>query len=301
MTHNTAEMGLGALVRPFGMATGATALAGGARVNRDHPHTSTLCLVGDKLAQLPKGPIAVARSLRCASNLYPRANACQFFQCYPARGAFRSRNKPLTDAVICIFLKPSLASRQSLQVAFGRLGFDLLERCASFPVPLPRTLDRLAKVGRAVRVGRNVDDSKISPQPSGWLIGRRIGFGLRDVQIPDAIAPYQFCAADLPTPIIERAALEIAKLKLPDHAPAQGVQAHLIQTHQPIGTHVVADRAVITKRRAWIRENLIGIAITLLRGRTHRANGYPAGTDAVLSAVPQFRRAATTGGFLGVF
>ena len=97
LAHDTTKISLGATVRPFGMPTGATALAGIARVNVDHAHTCALCLVGDKLAQLPKGPIAVSRSLFCATNPYPLADALQVFQGNPASGALGFCNESLAD------------------------------------------------------------------------------------------------------------------------------------------------------------------------------------------------------------
>jgi hypothetical protein len=80
VTHDTTEISLGATVRPFGMPTGATALTGVAWVNGDHTHACALCLVGNKLAQLREGPIAVSCSLLRTTNPYPLTNALQIFQ-----------------------------------------------------------------------------------------------------------------------------------------------------------------------------------------------------------------------------
>ncbi len=192
---------------------------------------------------------------------------------YPKRGAFRSSNKPLADTVIDILLEAALFSRQSPQVAFGRLGMHRLKRIPASLIAFSHPLNRCAAVDRSIRVGCDVHDTQIDTQKAGRLIARGIGFGLGDVQIPDLIAAYQFCPADLPAPIIERVALEVAQCHLPNHPPVQGVQAHLIEAHQPIGAYVVPNRAIIAEGRTGFLAKLARLAIPLLWSGMDGANG----------------------------
>ena len=272
MTHHTTKRGLRLPVRSFSMPTGAPALAGVVRINRNHTHAHALCLVGNELAQLAETPIAVSRSLVCVPNLYPFAHALQLRQGNPASGAFRSPNQPLADLVIDVFLKPLLAAAQLLQATFGRLGFHFLERGFATGMPAADAFSLIARLGHAVRVGRKVHDPQIDTEKASRLIGRGIGLGLGDVQIPDVFPPDKLRAADLPAPIIKRSALEVAQLHLPNHAPAHGVQADLIEAHQPVRSHIVTDRTIVAEGRTGLRDTRARLPIRFLRGCAHGAN-----------------------------
>src|SRR3712207_1164592 len=95
--------------------------------------------------------------------------------------------------------------------------------------PLPNSLNLLSTVGLTVRVGGKAHDPEINAQVANGVIEIRRSFRLGDTQIPHAVAPEQFRAADLPSRVVQIAALILAQDKLADHAACQGVQADPIQ------------------------------------------------------------------------
>ena len=69
VTRDTTKLGLALAVAAFGMATGATTLAGVGWIDQHYRHARFLRLVADEEPQLRERPIAVSRSLPCPLTL----------------------------------------------------------------------------------------------------------------------------------------------------------------------------------------------------------------------------------------
>jgi len=265
-------MGLAFAVLPFGMPTRTTALAGGGRIDKRYRYACSLCFVAHKLCQLCKAPITVSRSLVCVANLYPVADAREVFKGDPTSGVFRRSNQPLADSMVCITLEACLSAGQLFQATLGRLRVHPLQRTPATRIPAAHPFNRRPAGGMPVRVGCEIDDPKIDANVPRWFIGRGIGFGLRDVQIPDVLPPNQFGPADLPTAIIEARSLPIAQHELGNHPPVHSTQADPIHAFQFGGAGVVANRTIITKDRAGFGKQFVRCPISAIRSRTHGAN-----------------------------
>jgi hypothetical protein len=237
------EMGL---IGPVAFIAKTTDCAGTgcvARVNIDYAHARKLCFVADKRSELPKSP-GVARTTLLASNRSSFSNALQVFEreCLTLRACLR--NQRLADAVIYIFLKAVFAPSVLAQSPAGAARVCQLQAAAMLEPTIPKKPDIRAAVCLAIRVGGQIHDAQVNAQIAGRFIRGGRGLRLGDAQIPHIVAPDQFCAADLPRRIIQVSALEIAQDKLPDHAPAGGVERYTIQAEKAVGTRVVADAAI---------------------------------------------------------
>ncbi len=142
-----------------------------------------------------------------------------------------------------------------------------------------------AAVLLAVRVGRKVDQTEINAKYARWLIRRGIGFGLRDVQIPDVRPSEEFRPANLPGRIVQRAPLEVAQDKLPNHPTCERIQTHAVKAHQAIGASVVADAAIVSKRRT--------VRLLVLSGTAHGFCGLVSGAARQLRAKSKLSACAT--------
>lgn len=161
--RHTGESGLIGTVGAGNMTTRGAGLRGIGRINTDHGQSLALCFVGNKGAQLVEGPAMQSGSLRLAS-LYPRADACQFFQGNSAPGAFSLFHYAFADAVIHVGGETALFAGQFLQPVLGRLGSFLLHLLAQAAVTMANVVDVPAGVNRAIRIGGYVDHAKVDPE-----------------------------------------------------------------------------------------------------------------------------------------
>jgi hypothetical protein len=163
VTHDTTKLSLAFAIAAFRMSTRATSLAGVGRINQLDPHACQLRLVDDERPQLREAPIAVPRSL-LPSNPCPRSDALEILKDDRPLRAFGFGNQPLANVVVGIFLKAPLAAGESLQLAFGRSGSDLLERLTTTRIPLTAALDMFTAKGFAIAVGCQPDHAQIDTQ-----------------------------------------------------------------------------------------------------------------------------------------
>ncbi len=230
------------------MPTGITRTRRVARVYQNHAHPFALCLVAEKQPQLVEGPTCALPSLR-TSNRCSLPNSLQVFERECLTFVFGLLNKPLADFVVDLALKTSLFTRQLAQTPAGAARVCSLQSLAMLEPFFPYLPDLCTAVLFAVRVGCQINDAKINANNTLRLIWRGIGFSLRNVQIPDICASDQFRAAHLPSLVVQRAPLEVAKHKLADHTTCQGVKGHPIHTEEAVRSGIVADAAVVSERR----------------------------------------------------
>ena len=189
-TRHTTER---SLIRSVALVPAAADGAGSARVpwvNQDYRHALQRRLVADELAQLPKRPVAVPRSLRML-NRYPIANMRQFFQRDSSRGAFSLRNKSFADDVVGVALEAALPAAELPQSPFGAACADRLQRCSAFAIPLAALVYGCAAEGLAVAIGRKVDDAQVHAQHIINVIGRRFVYIARHQKEEHSTAIHQ--------------------------------------------------------------------------------------------------------------
>ncbi len=124
-TLETLKVGLRFPIASVTKATGTTGATRVSRINRDNPDTCQSRLVADGVAQLSKGPTALATAL-LVSNRSPLSNARQLFKCEclrPEGTRFRRLcNKAFADDVIGVFLKAPFPARELAQPALAVFG-----------------------------------------------------------------------------------------------------------------------------------------------------------------------------------
>ena len=148
------------------------------RIDQFYWRTRELGLVADKQTQLAERPIAVSCALFGATNPNPRANAAQIFKCNRSFRVFGLSNNVLTDTVILVCLKATLASRQLLQAPFGRLGANSLKGGAAIGTALPDLFNCLTGVCLTIGIRGDVYDTQIDAQNTlyvNWF--RFLNFG----------------------------------------------------------------------------------------------------------------------------
>ncbi len=96
---STKELGLAGPVSFVDVAAVGAALAGVRGVHLDHRHSGAGCFVGEESAELGEGPAGVCGALGLAEP-YPFADTGQFFDRYPASGAFSLGHDPRGDLVV---------------------------------------------------------------------------------------------------------------------------------------------------------------------------------------------------------
>lgn len=273
-------MGLGFPVALITETTGATGAARVARVNHDHPDARHERLVADEDMQLSKGPIAVAASLRMADSC-SLSNMRQLFERECLAPFHCLCDQAFADAVIGIFLKAPLPAREFAETTLAIFCADCLQALPSDVVVLADAVNLCSAECLTIAIGCKVDNAQVHTQYTKWLVGFRQLFGLREAQIPDIATPDQLSAADLPGQVVEILSLEVAQVKLTDHTPGHGVEAHAVQWHQTVGSCIVADAAVGAK--GGTRH------IVVCSNSSDRFGGFVSGTTGKLSPKAKLR------------
>jgi hypothetical protein len=240
------KVGLSTAVAVVTEATGRTGTARVAWINHDNTHACQRRLVAHKLAQLPKGPTAVATTLRMA-NRHSLSKMRKLFKCEGLASFRRLCNQAFADHVVCVLLKAPLFAGEVAQPAPAVLCADRLQALASKVVAAPYLFDLIATECLTVAVGGKVDDTEVNAQHTQWLVWFWQPLGLCDAQIPYDATADQLSTTDLPGQVVKVLPLEVAQVKLADDAPMQRVEAHPIQWHQTVGARIVANAAVSTK------------------------------------------------------
>jgi hypothetical protein len=186
--RHTTELSLAGPVRLIAVYAFVAGARRVAWINQPHRCPYKPRFVGEKSSELTKGPVAVPCPLRVL-NRSPLPDALEVFKDEPSRGAFRTSNDTLTDAMIRVCLEAALPAAQLLQVPFRALGADRLKGRASLPVPLASGLNPSAAVHIPVAVGGKVDDAKVDAEGAltivcHWLVN---GARHKEVELPLAI------------------------------------------------------------------------------------------------------------------
>lgn len=153
-------------------------------------------LVRHECSELKERPPAVSCTL-ALPNSYPITDALEIFEGNRTTGAFSLSHKTLSDGVVGVGTKAGLFVRKFLKRTFGSLRPTGLQARAKVEHSNTNGFDGLASVPIAIRIGRNVTDTKVYAQSSDRSDGRAIGDFDGHVQVPVALAKDQVCLTSL--------------------------------------------------------------------------------------------------------
>jgi hypothetical protein len=134
-----------------------------ARVNEEHGHTGTFCLVLDKRPQLAKRPARELSALLPSHSPRLQAYALEVFEGNSSLRAFGKPNKLFANDVVGIGNKPLLFARLLLQAAFRGVRVLPLKLRPEPSVAAPHGVDDGATTDVAIRVYRYVLEAQIHP------------------------------------------------------------------------------------------------------------------------------------------
>ncbi len=229
------------------------------------------CLVDDKGLQLRKGPAMECCALRPASR-YPRANMRQILQRYRPLRAFGLRNNPFGEVVVYPCRKAVFLPYELSQAAAGTVGPFPLELAPQAPMPIAHVLDRLAGMGLAVAIYRNIGHPQVNAHHAFHVA--RVGyFNLApSEQIPRAVDQRQIRLAPLRS---EQRALPIAAEERDRLPPVERPDRDfLLAAVEGQDAIIVGHRTVWAKRALNLAIQLVGIRY-LRNAPHHHLRGKP--------------------------
>ena len=109
------------------------------------------------------------------ANRYPFTDALEVFQGNTPTGVFGLRNQQFGDDVVHVIGEPGFFTPSLLKEPLCRLGTLRLESGPQSGMTGTQTIDRATRVGFAIRVSRDIDDTEVHAQPVFRFIGRRLG------------------------------------------------------------------------------------------------------------------------------
>ena len=228
-----------------------------ARINQLNGNTEQRAFIRHERTQLVEAPVAVSRSLGLA-NRSPLGDAIEVFKGDTKIVPLGLRDESFADAVVRVFLKAGLASRQLFEPALGALGADRLENLAALFVPPPLGLHLSAREGVTIGVYREVDHAEVHPQPSLGIVRRR-RLDVADLMQVELAVPVDQISLSLKG--IKHQALTLSALVRDMQAPLNRPDGHLLAVGVPTeDALVVGDRAVGFEGARTFMVELVGIA-----------------------------------------
>jgi len=159
-TRTTFESISSGAVSFFGVTARGTLLAcvGGVHQNNGGAYLKRLVL--DERSKLKKSPVSQPIALFAPSR-YPLADTLKIFKGDTATGAFSIQHDGFGDAVVDVFLVPSLFTRYLTEFSRGGSSLFPLKVTAAVRELSSVIFNRFAAVGYVITVGSQVDNSKI--------------------------------------------------------------------------------------------------------------------------------------------
>lgn len=237
---------------PFVDAPTFRALAGRVSgIDKNHRHTSSLRLIGDKSSKLTKCPITQSGAL-VAAGRYPAAYAFQVFNGNAAAGAFSVQHYGFRDAVIDVLLIPRLLAGQLAQSALRGLGLTPLQAPTTPLVMLPGAVDTGTRIVRAVAINGQGDDAEINTKPVFSVECRRLWHVARRGEDP---LPSHKAQIDLAFSELQQIDLTLAGDEPNLQSPSDGPDGDKI-TYEPNDPVIVWLRCIVPKFRSNIAGHL---------------------------------------------
>ncbi len=210
-------------VGPLSVPTGGTLPGSVTGIDKDHRYSSPLRFVLDLLDQVTERP-AMQRSPLGLPEPYPFANPLEVFQGNTAPGALSLGYDAFADTVVEVVGEAPLFARKLFQTTLGRLGALLLQLLPESPVAVSDRVQVLARVGLAVRVGGDVDDTQVDPQEALRVKDGRILILAPQVDVPGAPPPDQLTTLDA-FGSAKQLALILSDMHGDFHSPVRGGEA----------------------------------------------------------------------------
>ena len=155
-------------VRPRNMVADWAFLTGVCRIDPNHRNARDCGFVDNKLFELIESPGVLSASL-CPANRYPFSNSLKFLKGDYRSGVFGFRNNLFRDTMIYITSKTSFPSTDLLKVSFGTFSTTFLKGCLDRVASFLSTVDGFTGEGNAIRIGGEVDNSKIDTKHPYWF------------------------------------------------------------------------------------------------------------------------------------
>jgi len=156
-------------------------------VNQLHDHTGKACLVLDKAPELVKSPRVMLPPLALA-NRGPVPDAREVFKGNTATGVFSLCNNSLAEYMVGMGSKPVLFVGALTEKFLRCLRIFGLEFLAQFGMALSQSVNLAARVGLPVRVGGDIDNTKVNTKKALGVIGLRLRNVYDDGQVEGAIS-----------------------------------------------------------------------------------------------------------------
>jgi len=154
--------------------TNGTFLGRIVRVDVDHWNSSDRCLVLDELPELIESPAMLFASLSLR-NRHPLPDTLKIFEGDHGRGVFGFRNQLFGDAVVHVSTKPSLPTREFLEMTFGAIGPTALKIGLEVIYLGSNVLDTVTGELFAGRINGNVLDPEIDADNTNRFDLGRLG------------------------------------------------------------------------------------------------------------------------------
>jgi hypothetical protein len=134
-----------------------------AGVNKNHGDTNALGFIIDKASQLEKSPVTQSCPLVLPGR-YPLTDTAQVFKGNSRRGALRIGHNRFGYAMVDIFLKSSLSTRNLLELPLGGFSALALKITPTVREFAPILVDRFPAVASPVRISSDVDHTKVNTE-----------------------------------------------------------------------------------------------------------------------------------------
>jgi hypothetical protein len=245
--------------------TGRTGAAGVAWVYEQDRNPCQRRLIGDKAAELPKGPSGVTTALDFANRCPPLANARQVFEGKRRVGAFGLQHQLFADAVVHVTAKRRLTLADLRETTASAFGADLVENAPTPGIPLPGRIYGCPRKELACRIGCQID----YPQVHAYHIVGGDGCLFRHVDGAEQVQlPLPSHQVRLPLDTSLPGTLVGATHKGHMQPSRECPQAHLVEPLEAQDALIVTDSRVGFKRGAY---RFIALkAFDRLRNRPHR-------------------------------
>lgn len=246
-------------------ATGRARARGVAWVNQLHHYAHEPRLVFDKATQLSKCPRVVLPPL-AMPNRYPVTDAAQVFQGDSASGAFSLCNKTLTDDMVDVAHKAFFLTGALLQETLTSLRALGLQLRPQFSVTFSQPIDLTARIVLPIRVGGDIDDTKINPKKAVRLIGRWF-WGIHHYsEVEHTVSQDKVCLPDL---AVETSSLVSADASRDDLATGKSKDRNSIQP--------LPGKDTLVKHYSRVRRKFgqtRSVTLECLRNFTDSSNGH---------------------------
>lgn len=171
-----------------------TSARGVSGVNQFYDHTGKACLVLNKAPELVKSPRVMLPPLALA-NRGPVPDARENLKGNTATGVFSLCNNSLAKHMVGISSKACLFMTALVEKSLGCLRAIGLELLAQFGMALSQTVHLAARVGLAVRICGDIDDTKVNTKKALGVIGLRLQDIHHNSQVKGAVSQ---CKVSLP-------------------------------------------------------------------------------------------------------